>query len=209
MARRTRSVDERRILAVDGGGLAVGVGFVLVGIEHLNFVESHQKNAAVAAILAFALWRNGFGKLHVQLAIAEGRFCVDVAGFGHHFEIAVFHFPLGGGAVFIEPLREIFSVEEHDGVGGRFAGRVLSAGGSGSDDRRHGAIEIVDFPFGVHLGLGRRGGEQQYSDADKYERTFFMKSTSVESVRDSSTLLTQKKQAPWCERLSFDNRGDR
>src|SRR5467141_1798411 len=46
LAGRARSVDERWILAVDGRRLAIGVGFVFVGIEHLNFVQSHQENAS-------------------------------------------------------------------------------------------------------------------------------------------------------------------
>jgi hypothetical protein len=41
LPRWARSIHERWILAVDGGSLTVGVGFVFVGIEHLNFVEPH------------------------------------------------------------------------------------------------------------------------------------------------------------------------
>src|SRR5262245_14042084 len=51
---RARGVYQRRMLFVDGSGLAVKVGFVVVRIEHLHFVMSHQEDAAVASPLTFA-----------------------------------------------------------------------------------------------------------------------------------------------------------
>jgi hypothetical protein len=52
-------------LAVHSGGLAVGIGFILVGIEHLDFVEAHQEHATVAALLAIAVRRRRLAKLDV------------------------------------------------------------------------------------------------------------------------------------------------
>src|SRR5215472_11951321 len=71
LARRKRGVDQRRILAVDRGSLAVGIRFVLKRIQYLNFIEPVQENAAVPALLALAFWRHGLRKFHVQLAIAD------------------------------------------------------------------------------------------------------------------------------------------
>ena len=51
--------------AVEGAALSVGVGGVLVGIEDLHFVLSHQEDAAVAAALSLALDVLGSGKLDV------------------------------------------------------------------------------------------------------------------------------------------------
>jgi len=86
-------------LAVDGSGLAIGVGFVVVGIEDLNFVIAHQEDTAVTAFLAFAVGRRGLGEFDVELAITEGSFGVDVAGVRNYFHVAIFHFPLSGAVV--------------------------------------------------------------------------------------------------------------
>src|SRR6266702_2047694 len=51
LRRRTRSIHQWRILPVDRRGLPIRISFVLVRVEHLNFVESHQEYAAVAALL--------------------------------------------------------------------------------------------------------------------------------------------------------------
>src|SRR5713226_4058139 len=49
LAGRARRVHQWWILTVDSGCLAISISFVFVGIEYLNFVEAHQKDAAVAA----------------------------------------------------------------------------------------------------------------------------------------------------------------
>src|SRR5882762_7179000 len=49
-----RSVHLGRKLAVNGRGLTVGIGFTLIGVEHLHFVNTVQKDAAIAAILILA-----------------------------------------------------------------------------------------------------------------------------------------------------------
>ena len=75
-----RGVGQRRILAVNGAGLAVGVGIGLVRVEDLHLKLAHQENAAVAAILALAGRRVGRGPLDMQLHVAEFRLGLDRAG---------------------------------------------------------------------------------------------------------------------------------
>src|SRR5438876_4525934 len=84
------SVHQRRILAIYRGDLAVGVSLAVVRIEHLNFVEAHEEDAAVAAVLVFALGRIGLTKFDVKLAIAKTVLGADVAGLGGNFKVAVF-----------------------------------------------------------------------------------------------------------------------
>src|SRR3954470_21004842 len=58
LAGRPARVHEWRILAVDRRGVAVGGGDVVIRVEHLHLVSSHQEYAAVAALLAVAFgWR--------------------------------------------------------------------------------------------------------------------------------------------------------
>src|SRR5438309_3091244 len=59
LARRTRRVHQRGILAIDRRGLAVGVRLALIGVEDLRLVESVQENPAVSAVLALALGGDG------------------------------------------------------------------------------------------------------------------------------------------------------
>ncbi len=155
-------IDERGILAVHRGNLAVCVSFAVVGIEDLNFVEAHQEDTAVAAVLIFALGRIGFTEFDVELAIAEALLGLDIASLGCDLEVAIFDFPHGGAAVFLaHPFGEVFAVEEDDCVRGRFAGRVLCAGRAGSDDHRVGTVAVVDFPFGVDLGGSGESEERE------------------------------------------------
>src|SRR5580698_10000296 len=66
LAGRTRSIHQRRILAIHGGCLPVRVRLAVVRIEHLDFVEAHQENAAVAAILIFTLRRVWLSELDME-----------------------------------------------------------------------------------------------------------------------------------------------
>ena len=52
-ARRQAGIDQRGYLFVDRSRLAIAVGLMLVGIQHLNFIQPLEKDAAVASILAF------------------------------------------------------------------------------------------------------------------------------------------------------------
>ena len=57
LARCQRGVDQRWVLPVDCSGLAVRVGDVLVGIEHLHLVEPHQEDTTITAALTVTLRR--------------------------------------------------------------------------------------------------------------------------------------------------------
>src|SRR5213078_3918506 len=93
LAGRTGGVDERWILAVDRARLPVGIRVVLVGIEHLQLVDSHEKDAAVAALLAFTLWRSRRAPLDVQLHVAEAARRDEHAGARFDLDVAVFDDP--------------------------------------------------------------------------------------------------------------------
>src|SRR5882762_9772521 len=127
LARRSRGVHLRRKLAVNGRGLAVGIGFTLIRVEHLHLINTVQEDAAVAAILILTLRGIWLGEFNVELAIAEG--------------------------VFVLPLGEIFAVEENGRVRRCMAGSFLRAGGSRLDHWWHRAIAIMDFVFGIDLSL--------------------------------------------------------
>src|SRR5882762_2535334 len=153
LARRSRGVHLRRKLAVNGRGLAVGIGFTLIRVEHLHLINTVQEDAAVAAILILTLRGIWLGEFNVELAIAEGVLGVELTSFRYDFEIAAFHFPFGGAAVFMLPLGEIFAIEENGCVRRCMASGFLRAGGSWLDHRRHRAIAVMDFVFGIDLGL--------------------------------------------------------
>src|SRR5260370_9601066 len=140
LPRRARSVHQRGVLAIDRRSLAVGVGLALVGVQDLRLVEPLQKDAAVAAVLAFAFCGDGLGKFPVQLAIAKSPARIEVYRLWHYFEIAVLDFPFCRAPVLGRPLRDIFSVAEPSGVVRRTSRRILRAGSSGLDDARHGPV---------------------------------------------------------------------
>ena len=77
-ARRSHDVDHRGRLFVDRARLAVEVGFVVIRIEYLNFVDAHQKQAAVATALALAVGRCGSRPFDVDLAVAEFWFADNI-----------------------------------------------------------------------------------------------------------------------------------
>src|SRR5277367_843544 len=70
-ARRQARIHLRRILAINGTRLPVGVGLAVVGIKDLNLISLHQVDATVAAILVLAVRWIGSRPFNVQLAIAE------------------------------------------------------------------------------------------------------------------------------------------
>src|SRR5438477_9827115 len=86
-------IHQRRVLFVDGAGLAVVVGVVLVRVEDLHLVALHQKNAAVAAFLTFALNYRGRRPLYVQLRVAELVSGDHVAGPWHDLYVTITNDP--------------------------------------------------------------------------------------------------------------------
>ena len=163
-AGRAGGVHERGLLTVDGGGLAVGVGQVVVGVEDLDLVFAVDVDAVIAAPLTFTDHDGGSGKLEVELEIAELVAGADDAGLGR-FHVAIHDFPLdiAFGAL---PFGEIFTVEEHDGIGGRSG--ELAEGCAWGDDFGQGSVRImnVPLPIGLHGGigvaLGRLGLSEQW-----------------------------------------------
>jgi len=92
-------VHERRMLAVNGAGLAVSISDVVVAVQHLYLVLALQEDAAVAAPLAVALRGRGFSPLDVKLDGAELLPCLDIARARNYLDVAVFNFPSGGPAL--------------------------------------------------------------------------------------------------------------
>ena len=92
----------------------------------------------------------------MELAVAEFLAGFGVACAGDALERAVFDDPLGGfDRVFVGgPLIDggWGTIEEDDGVRGRFAGLFLSAVGAGFDARGLGAVHVVDGPWVVGVG---------------------------------------------------------
>src|ERR1039458_419591 len=122
-ALRAGGVDQRRPDSVHGAGGAIGIGQVLVGFQHLDFVAPHQFHAAIAAGLSGAGSLLGNHPLDMQLAIAELFLGDQAAGPRDDHDVAVLHFPLGflelASANLLHPVREILAIKQHDGVGGR------------------------------------------------------------------------------------------
>ena len=74
LARLARGVHQRRRLAVDRAGDAVGVDFAVVRFDDLQFVQAQHEHAAIApdhGVAVGLLWR---GPFDVQLAVAEFSF---------------------------------------------------------------------------------------------------------------------------------------
>ena len=115
LTRRAQRVGHRWILAINRRGETIRVGGIVVIIQHLNFNQAHQKNAAVAAALAVSLHFCGGSPFHMQLAVAKLFFGPDVPGAGHAFHGAGFYDPFGGDVLaFIRlPFRQIGAIEKN------------------------------------------------------------------------------------------------
>ena len=73
-------VHQRHGPAVESAALAVGIGLIVVGIEHLDLELALKEDAAVAATLAGAGHGGRRGELDVQLARPERLFGLNEAG---------------------------------------------------------------------------------------------------------------------------------
>ena len=147
LARRTCGIHQRRILAIDRAGLAVRVGLVPVGLQHLNFVQRVQIHAAVARLLIAAMGRVRGSPLDVQLAISERLLGDDVAGAGGDLEVAVAQFPGDGLSVVLLPGGKVPAVEELHGIGRSGAGVLLRAGFAGRDHGGQRPATVAGFPL--------------------------------------------------------------
>ena len=151
LPRRQGGVDLRRGLTINRGRLAVGVRAVVVAVEHLDLVESLEKDAAVAAFLTVTARRRGFGELDVNLHVAEFLERVDAAAVGDHGPVG--QLPCGWVADVVRPRGEVVAVEEDHGVG-RGASRGVGGGErAGSDHGGLGPVGVVNVPG--HTGQQR------------------------------------------------------
>ena len=66
-------VYHRGILLIERAGLAIAVGSVLPGVEHLHFVLPHQKNTAIAFALPRFFGHVGGAEFEVKLAVAKAK----------------------------------------------------------------------------------------------------------------------------------------
>src|SRR5690606_28463090 len=112
LARRAARIHQRRILAIDRARLAVSVGGVLPGVEHLDLVPVHQEYAAVAPILSLSLGRERGHPLDMHLRVAEGAPGNDRSGARHHFHVLRRGPPGSGAAAGTDPFAEPVPAEE-------------------------------------------------------------------------------------------------
>src|SRR5207244_1467595 len=105
LARLATGIDQWRVLFVNGAGLAMVIGFVVVGIEHLNFIPAGEINTAISAPLPVAFDDSRRGPLDVELPVAQSLPCRD-ASCALHGCHALLDFPLDGSTIlFALPLR--------------------------------------------------------------------------------------------------------
>src|SRR5207249_2418054 len=122
-----------RVGAIDGAGLAVGIGGVLETVQHLDLVAVEEEDAAVAATLAAPGRRHGRGPLDVKLAVADGIFGRNRAAAAHDLRVAVLDLPLCRPATGTLPPGEVFAVEENHRIRRRPAWCLRRAGRAGID----------------------------------------------------------------------------
>ena len=129
----------------------------MIRVEHLDLVQPHDQDAAVAAALAGAFDLRRRGPLDVKLDVAELVARHQRAGARADFEVAVLDRPFRvhgfagvGAAAGLRPFREVLAVEQHDGVGRRRSRRR-----AGRHDRRIRTRRVVHVPLlaGQHRGV--------------------------------------------------------
>jgi hypothetical protein len=131
--------------AIETTGLTVGVGLVVVHVEHLDLVEAVKEESGIAAALTFTLGGIRSGPFEMKLKVFELLLGLDVAGALYDLEIAVLDFPRSLAVFATLPLRKVFAVKEDHGVG---RGRGLMAEGlTRFYDGRVGAGFVVDLPL--------------------------------------------------------------
>ena len=129
----------------------------IVRINMMNQTKQALTDCGVDAF--FAHEAHGRGKGFVNPKVLEG---ADVAAALDAFHVAVARDPLGRAAIHADPLREVFAIEENDGVGRRLAGLLLRAGGRRRDHGRQGPVAVVIQPVWIRLcQAGHAAGQLQ------------------------------------------------
>ncbi len=145
---RTGGVYEWGHKSVQGGGLTVGVGFVFVGIEHLDLVFSEEEDPRVTATLSVSGSGLRGGPFDVELDIGSVLACGGEApSFWGNFDVSVFYFPSGLSVGVVFPHGKVFSIEEDDGVAWSGAWCRLRAVFAGGNDTWLRAFPVVHVPF--------------------------------------------------------------
>src|SRR5690606_22073308 len=89
-------------LFIDATRLAVGIGAIVVAIQHLYLVQSLHEDTAVSTPLPFTHNLGRRSPLHMQLVVSEFLLGADTSFTTDHGKSTIGHFPLGGrGAVFL------------------------------------------------------------------------------------------------------------
>ena len=145
LPRLLHGVLQRGPHAVETAGLTVGVGLVVVHVEHLDLVEAMQEEPGVAAALALTLRRIRGGPFEMELEVFELLLGLDVARAFHDLEIAVLDLPRGLAVLAALPLRQVLAVEEDHGVGG--CRGLMAEGLARFHDGRVRAVLVVDLPL--------------------------------------------------------------
>ena len=169
LSRGAAGVDDGRFLAVDGSGLPIGVGFIVVGIEYLDFVFAHQEDAAVAATLtSTGDFFRGY-PLDMKLTTAEMPLGHYIAGILDRQHGIAFDPPFGGAAGFgVSPFGKARAVKEDYRVTGRLCGWIAR-----SYDPRRRAVGVVYGPFVLHFVLCAAGEKESDQQNRKDTNTIF------------------------------------
>lgn len=109
-------IDQRGKLSVDRAHGAVGIGGILVVVEHLNLVEPHEKDTRVAASLALTGGWCGRLELQVKLHVAKDGDARDITGTLDDAHRAVHTLPAAGGAIQVAPVLRVRPIEENNRI---------------------------------------------------------------------------------------------
>jgi len=111
LARPSTGIDQRGVLAIEGGSGAIRVRGVVVPVEYLDLIQVHQQYPAVAPLLACARDCYRRGPFQMELAIPKTRPGLDGSRPGEDLHVAVLNLPGRRAAVHRHPVREICAAE--------------------------------------------------------------------------------------------------
>jgi hypothetical protein len=150
LAGGTHGVHQRRRLAINAAGHAVGVGGVVVAVEHLGLVAVHEEHAGVALLLRIALRVRLAHPFEVELAACELLLRPAVAA-GDHEHAAVDRPWAGDDLAGFLALGVLFlrlegvgagAVKDHDRIEGGAPGFSPGATAFGT-----GAVDVMHLPL--------------------------------------------------------------